>query len=137
MAGLLDGWKFVLLLDRSRDHEDAHRRGLCGTDQSRAVADAKVSADAGHSNLNLSPDGRWLTEIETTTDAATRKVTHKIAFIEVVGKSGTPAKYIDLRADIGDFIAITPDSKAVLYNIRESGVDNIWMQPSMVRLVSA
>jgi hypothetical protein len=97
--------------------------------KANVVPDAKVSADAGHSNLNLSSDGRWLTEIETTTDAATRKVAHKIAFIDVVAKSGTPTKYIDPRADIGDFIAITPDGRAVVYNIRESGVDNIWMQP--------
>jgi serine/threonine protein kinase/Tol biopolymer transport system component len=93
------------------------------------LPDAKISADAGHANLNLSPDGRWLTEIETLTDAATLKVTHKVAFIDVTTKSGTPAKYINPRADIGDFIAVTPDGRAVAYNIRENGVDNVWMQP--------
>ena len=93
------------------------------------VSDAKISADAGHANLDLSPDGRWLTEIETTTDAATRKVAHKVAFLDVAAKSGTPAKYINPRDDIGDFMAVTPDGRAVVYNIRESGVDNIWMQP--------
>jgi Tol biopolymer transport system component len=54
---------------------------------------------------------------------------HKIVFIELTTESETPAKYINLRADIGNLIAVTPDGRAVVYDIKEDGVDNVWMQP--------
>ena len=96
--------------------------------QGLAVPDAKISADVGHSNLSLSPDGKWLTKIETSTDVNTRKATPAITLIDVTTRSTAP-KYFIPRPDIGDFIAATPDGKAVVYNINENGIGNTWMQP--------
>jgi serine/threonine protein kinase len=79
--------------------------------------------------VNFSPDGRWLPEIVTTSDAATRTITEKVALVDVTTNSETPAKYIDPRADITVPIAITPDGKAVAYNVVENGVGNLWAQP--------
>jgi eukaryotic-like serine/threonine-protein kinase len=75
--------------------------------------------------VNFSPDGRWLPEIETKSDAATRSITEKVALVDATTNSETPAKYIDPRADINVPIAITPDGKAVAYNIVENGVGNV------------
>ena len=79
--------------------------------------------------VNFSPDGRWMPEIETTTDTATQSATIKVALIDVTANSEASAKYLDPRADIAIPIAFTPDGKAVAYNIVENGVGNVWAQP--------
>lgn len=79
--------------------------------------------------VNFSPDGRWLPEVEVKDDAATGSATRTIALVDVTMNSETPAKYIDPRADITVPVAITPDGKAVAYNIVENGVGNVWVQP--------
>ena len=79
--------------------------------------------------VNLSPDGRWMPEIESIADAATQLTTLKVGLIDVTTNSEAPAKYIDPRADIAAPIALTPDGKAVAYNIVENGVGNVWAQP--------
>jgi eukaryotic-like serine/threonine-protein kinase len=78
---------------------------------------------------NVSPDGKWLPEIEVKDNAATGSATRKIAFLDVTTNSDTPAKYMDPRVGINIPIAITPDGKAVAYNIVENGVGNVWVQP--------
>jgi WD40 repeat protein len=79
--------------------------------------------------VNFSPDGRWMPEITVISDPATQSTTQKVALVDVNTSSEAPAKYIDPRADIAAPIAITPDGKAVAYNIVENGVGNVWTQP--------
>jgi len=79
--------------------------------------------------VNLSPDGRWMPEIETATDPATQTSTTKVALLDVNANSEASAKYLDPRAEIALPIAITPDGKAVAYTIVENGVGNVWAQP--------
>jgi Tol biopolymer transport system component len=79
--------------------------------------------------VNFSPDGRWMPEITVISDPATQSTTQKVALVDVNTSSEAPAKYIDPRADIAAPIAITPDGKAVAYNIVENGVGNVWAQP--------
>lgn len=79
--------------------------------------------------VNLSPDGRWMPEIETSTDPATQSGTNKVALVDVNANSEASTKYLDPRADIAVPIAVTPDGKAVAYNIVENGVGNVWVQP--------
>jgi eukaryotic-like serine/threonine-protein kinase len=79
--------------------------------------------------VNFSPDGRWLPEVEVKDDAATGSASRTIALVDVATNSETPAKYIDPRVDITVPVAITPDGKAVAYNIVENGVGNVWVQP--------
>ncbi len=78
---------------------------------------------------NFSLDGRWMPEIETTTDPATQASTHKVALVDLATNTETSVKYIVPRADITAPIAITPDGKAVAYTIVENGVGNVWSQP--------
>ncbi len=78
---------------------------------------------------NFSPDGRWMPEIEATTDPATQASTHKVALVDLAANTETSVKYIVPRADISAPIAITPDGKAVAYTIVENGVGNVWAQP--------
>jgi serine/threonine protein kinase/Tol biopolymer transport system component len=79
--------------------------------------------------VNFSPDGRWMPAIRTTGDLATQLFTHKVALIDVSANSEASAKYIDPRSDIAAPIAVTPDGKAVAYNVVENGVGNVWAQP--------
>jgi serine/threonine protein kinase/Tol biopolymer transport system component len=78
--------------------------------------------------VNLSPDGRWMPQIETRADAVTQIATRKVALVDVTMNSETPAKIIDPRGDIAAPIAITPDGKAVAYNVVENGVGSVWAQ---------
>ena len=79
--------------------------------------------------VNLSPDGRWMPEIETATDPATQTSTTKVALLDVNANSEASAKYLDPRAEIALPIAFTPDGKALAYTIVENGVGNVWAQP--------
>jgi Tol biopolymer transport system component len=79
--------------------------------------------------VNFSPDGRWLPEVEVKDDAATGSASRKVALVDVTPNSETTVKYIDPQADINVPVAITPDGKAVAYNIVENGVGNVWVQP--------
>jgi serine/threonine protein kinase len=79
--------------------------------------------------VNFSPDGTLVPEIETRGDAATQSSTSKVALVDVTANSEASTKYLDPRADIALPIAVTPDGKAVAYNIVENGVGNVWAQP--------
>ncbi len=81
------------------------------------------------SGVNFSPDGRWMPEIALIGDPATQTWTTKVALLDVNANSEASAKYLDPRAEIAVPIAITPDGKAVAYNIVENGVGNVWAQP--------
>jgi serine/threonine protein kinase/Tol biopolymer transport system component len=79
--------------------------------------------------VNFSPDGSWMPEVETRSDAATQSSTSKVALVNVTSNPEAPTKYLDPRDDIAWPIAITSDGKAVAYNIIENGVGNVWAQP--------
>ena len=79
--------------------------------------------------MNLSPDGKWLPGIAALVDPATQSATTRIALIDVNSKSPSSTKFLVPRPEIALPIAFTPDGKAVIYNINENGVGNIWLQP--------
>ncbi|MFZ0880097.1 MAG: hypothetical protein WA002_11410, partial [Candidatus Acidiferrales bacterium] len=79
--------------------------------------------------VNFSPDGRWMPEIATIVDPATQTSTIKIALLDVTTNSEASVKYIIPRDDIAIPVAITPDGKALAYNIVENGIGNVWEQP--------
>ena len=79
--------------------------------------------------VNFSPDGKWIPEIETSTDPATQAATHRIVLLDANANSEKPAKYLDARPDIFNNIAVVPDGKAVAYSVVENGVGNVWAQP--------
>jgi eukaryotic-like serine/threonine-protein kinase len=79
--------------------------------------------------LNVSPDGKWLPEVEVSTDSATQVTSHRIALLNLTADSKSDAKFLPSRPDVFTNIAFTPDGKAVAYVIAENGIGNIWSQP--------
>ena len=79
--------------------------------------------------VGFSPDGKSMPEIADISDPATQSVTIKVALLDVTANSDAPTRYVNPRADIASPVAITPDGKAVAYNIVENGVGNVWEQP--------
>jgi Tol biopolymer transport system component len=78
---------------------------------------------------NFSPDGRWMPEIEATSDPATQSSVRIVALVDITANSETSVKNLKPRADLAIPIAVTPDGKAVAYTIVENGVANVWAQP--------
>ena len=68
-------------------------------------------------------------EIASIVDPATQTSTIKIALLDVTTNSEASVKYIIPRDDIAIPVAITPDGKALAYNIVENGIGNVWEQP--------
>jgi len=78
--------------------------------------------------LNFSPDGRWMPELASISNATTQTSSRTIALVDVNADSAASAKYLEPRANITIPIAFTPDGKAVAYSTVENGVGNIWAQ---------
>jgi Tol biopolymer transport system component len=79
--------------------------------------------------VNFSPDGKWMPEVETSTDPATQTANHRVVLLDTDTNSEKPAKYLDARPDIFINIAVVPDGRSVAYSVVENGVGNIWAQP--------
>ena len=79
--------------------------------------------------VNFSPDGRSMPAIMYVGDPATQSSTATIVLIDVTTNSETPIKSMVPRGDFTTPVAVTPDGKAVAYNIVENGVGNVWAQP--------
>jgi serine/threonine protein kinase len=73
--------------------------------------------------FSLSPDGKSVASVEL------RELDHKLV-LRLDSTEGGQMTYHDLdqRALPGQ-IAFTPDGKAVVYMVREKGVENLWLQP--------
>src|SRR4029077_18612898 len=69
--------------------------------------------------MNFSPDGKWIPEVELSTDPSTQAVTHRIVLLDTNANPEKPAKYLDARPDISNAIAFAPDGKAVAYSVVE------------------
>jgi len=80
--------------------------------------------------LSASPDGKYLAYVLATMPTAEDPYPqYKIALLDL-SKPGTPPRLVDADERISSGgLSFSPDSKAVAYAIRESGVDNIWLQP--------
>jgi eukaryotic-like serine/threonine-protein kinase len=95
---------------------------------------ARVSTDGGaaqtvsnlpvsDSQFDVSPDGKWAA-FATLEHAEA----HKDALVLVNTESGE-AKKLEFEKLRFGLIRFSHDGKAVVYPIRENGVDNLWMQP--------
>ena len=93
----------------------------------RSVVPRTVPAGTG---LSLSPDGRVLAYmVATVTTPEDPYPQYKVAFLNLLS-ADAPLQLIDADERISTSgLSFTPDGKAVVYPIRESGVDNLWVQP--------
>ncbi len=71
----------------------------------------------------LSPDGKAVASFEV------RELDHKLVLrLDPTDAGQMTFHDLDQRAQ-QDYLAFTPDGKAVVYVVREKGVDNLWVQP--------
>jgi serine/threonine protein kinase len=80
--------------------------------------------------LSVSPDGNLLAYVLATVPTPEDPYPqYKVALLDLSAASATPQLVdADERISSGG-LSFAPDGKAVAYPIRESGVDNLWVQP--------
>jgi Tol biopolymer transport system component len=79
--------------------------------------------------LSISPDGKMLGYVLATVPTAEDPYPqYKVALLDPSGTTAPRLINADERISSGG-LSFTPDSKAITYPIRESGVDNLWTQP--------
>jgi eukaryotic-like serine/threonine-protein kinase len=80
-------------------------------------------------SLSPSPDGKTLAYVLATIPTPEDPYPqYKIALLDLSGTAAPRLIDADERISNGG-LSFTPDGKAVTYAIRESGVDNVWLQP--------
>jgi eukaryotic-like serine/threonine-protein kinase len=80
--------------------------------------------------LTISPDGKFLAYVLATVPTPEDPYPqYKVAFLDLSTAGATP-QLVDADERISsEGLDFAPDGKAVAYPIRESGVDNLWVQP--------
>jgi eukaryotic-like serine/threonine-protein kinase len=89
--------------------------------------------------VDFSPDGQRLVLIAPTLDAATRTVKLKIVIVRLDANPDSVPYLLDPDPRISAGITastlytggpkFSPDGKALVYDIRDKGIGNLWMQP--------
>jgi eukaryotic-like serine/threonine-protein kinase len=79
------------------------------------------------SNMEMSTDGKSLAYVVEVISTETQGSTRKIALLNL--ESPTTPRLLDANPQISGSVQFAPDKNAVVYPIRESGVDNLWVQP--------
>jgi eukaryotic-like serine/threonine-protein kinase len=89
--------------------------------------------------VDFSPDGQRLVLIAPTLDAATRTVKLKIVIVRLDANPDSVPYLLDPDSRISAGITastlytggpkFSPDGKALVYDIRDKGIGNLWMQP--------
>jgi Tol biopolymer transport system component len=94
------------------------------------IADAELDT----SPVAISPDGNWLAfsiHVEPTGNETAHQT--KIVLLGLDSGTGAGAKPITriIKPDqrISGPASFTPDGRAIVYPVREAGVDNLWLQP--------
>jgi eukaryotic-like serine/threonine-protein kinase len=78
----------------------------------------------------ISPDGKWLAfliHVEPSGNETAHQT--KIVLLSLNGSGALAKRVVNPDQRISGPPEFTPDGKAIVYPIREAGVDNLWMQP--------
>jgi dipeptidyl aminopeptidase/acylaminoacyl peptidase len=76
--------------------------------------------------LDIAPDGRLLAFVTT---GGTTVIVHQIALVPLDAGPEPKRRMLDPDPRVAAGPRFTPDGKALVYPIRESGADNLWLQP--------
>jgi Tol biopolymer transport system component len=76
--------------------------------------------------LAIAPDGKLLAFVTT---GGTTEVVHQIALVPLDAGPEPQRRMLDPDPRVVAGMQFTPDGKALVYPIRESGTDNLWLQP--------
>jgi serine/threonine protein kinase len=74
-----------------------------------------------------SPDGKWLAILLNQIDS--HGSANKIALVPLDAGPNPPVRLLDPDPRVALNPQFTPDGRALVYPIRENGVDNLWFQP--------
>jgi eukaryotic-like serine/threonine-protein kinase len=78
-------------------------------------------------NMEMSTAGGSLAYVVEVVNRETQEGTRKIALLSL--ESPTSPRLLDANSHISGGVKFTPDRKAIAYPIRETGADNVWVQP--------
>src|ERR1700719_4275738 len=112
------------------DQQQLWHAALAGGARPALLAGSNVprTLPAG-TGLSISPDGKMLGYVLATVPTAEDPYPqYKVALLDPSGTTAPRLINADERISSGG-LSFTPDSKAITYPIRESGVDNLWTQP--------
>jgi Tol biopolymer transport system component len=76
---------------------------------------------------SFSPDGKTLAYTVDQVDAQAQEPTEKIALLDV--ETMAAPRLLPANPLISGGVAFTHDGRAVVYPIRDKGIDNLWLQP--------
>jgi eukaryotic-like serine/threonine-protein kinase len=75
--------------------------------------------------MGISSDGKWLAFLASRTD----QPVEKIALVPLDAGPKPPVQLLDPDPRVSQNPRFTPDGRAIVYPIRENGVENLWLQP--------
>ncbi|MGB6679366.1 MAG: protein kinase [Terriglobales bacterium] len=105
-----------------------NRAPLDGSGKSELVPGANDFHGRGVvGEMQFSPDGKTLAYAVQLVNDQTKETTQKVAMLNV--DSSSPPKMLDVNPHLAGGVQFTPDGKSIAYVVRESGVDNLWVQP--------
>jgi eukaryotic-like serine/threonine-protein kinase len=84
----------------------------------------KVTDLANTGSFDISPDGSTIAF--STIDHADQ---HHLRLALVAADTGKVQKLLDFERQSANKVQFAPDGKAVVYAVRENGIDNLWRQP--------
>ncbi len=135
--GANDGWEREIACSANqnwvyffRDVEHIWRVPLNGAPDSKPEPVAPTAVAHGFQTgrgMGISPDGKTLAYLVELVDPESEHGTGKIALLDLETLSAP--RFIDPNPHIAAGPRFTPDGKALAYPVRESGVDNLWIQP--------
>jgi len=110
------------------DVQHIWRAPLDGSGKPEPIPGSAVShAFLAGRGIGVSPDGKTLAYLIEVLNPDGQSGIAKIALLDLATLTSPRLLNADPRISSG--VRFNPDGKAVAYNIREKGVDNIWIQP--------
>ncbi|MGB9403575.1 MAG: protein kinase [Candidatus Acidiferrales bacterium] len=123
--------KFVYFIDSDGGAEHVSRVPVDGSNKPALVPGAVVPhAIISSRNIGVSPDGKYLATVITISPTGGSSVgVQKINLVPLDAGSEPQTKLLDPDPRLRGGLTFTPDGKALVYVIRENGVENLWFQP--------
>ncbi|HYL68279.1 MAG TPA: protein kinase [Candidatus Limnocylindria bacterium] len=86
-------------------------------------------AIVGSPYFDISPDGKTLAFLATMSPRPGAEPQQKVVLLSLDAGPQPPRRILDPNPLISKPPGFSPDGKAVVYGIRENGVENLWLQP--------
>ncbi|HUO35232.1 MAG TPA: protein kinase [Candidatus Acidoferrum sp.] len=115
---------------RETGSEQLRRVSLSGGEPEPVPGTEIPHGIVGSNIMGISPDGKtiaFLSTVELPGEGLTN--VQKIAMVPLNAGPNPQVKMVEVRPGTSQGPRFTPDGKAVVYTIRQDGVDNLWMQP--------